>query len=104
MPVDDVVALSASDGEEPLIPEPPPLRQQKRKRSFAGVSIGEQQGKKSVDPEIRLGQLLGSRCKCKKRDCFREFSEKDIFSKLLKYRNEYFSLHKLDQDHVVPVR
>ena len=86
-------ALSESDVEEggDFLPEPPPKGKRTRKRSSS-----------AVDVEACLRKALSGRCKCKKRDCMRQFAEKDAFSNLLSYRSELHNLHKLDQDHLAP--
>lgn len=98
MPVGDVLALSESDGEGvDLIPEPPPVPRKKRKQLRLDGRANKTGS--SVDPETRLRGILGKRCRCKKRDCFRSFAGEEEFKQLLAYRTTYFSLHKLDQDH-----
>ena len=99
MPCGNVVVLSESDEDrEKLIPDPPALARPRPKRKrISGLTSQD-------DSEKRLRSILGRRCKCKRRDCFREFAGADDFSKLLSYRTTYFALHKLDQDHFVPWR
>ena len=93
MPVGNVAVLSESEGEGcNLIPEPPPVARPSRKRSLK--SHGQ-----AIDSEKCLRKILGRRCRCKKKDCFRLFTPNGDFKKLQKYREEYVNMHKLDQDH-----
>ena len=96
MPKGNVDVLSESEGEGcDLIPEPPPIARPKRKRSLK--SDGE-----AIDSETTLRKILSGRCLCKKQDCFRAFAPNDDFQNLLRYRDQYVNMHKLDQDHFVP--
>ena len=104
MPVCDVNVLSESEGDGDVIPEPPappPVSRKGRKRSFSDGEVSPTHDKTKMDPATRLRQILGVRCKCKKRDCLREFAEDPVFQQLKDYRSSYFNLHKLDQDHFV---
>eukprot|EP00435_Cladocopium_sp_Y103_P019339 s3014_g4.t1 len=99
MPIGDVVALSDSDGDrEDLIPEPPPVPKPKRRAKRPPPGASDAAGNYS---DAKLRTILGSRCRCKKRDCFRLFVGDEKFQTLSAYRASFSCLHKLDQDHFV---
>ena len=54
----------------------------------------------ALDDPTHLRAVLGKRCSCKQRDCFGQFSGPKEFAEFLKYRVDFKSLHKLDQDRV----
>ena len=43
---------------------------------------------------------LARSCPCKGKNCFEQFTSKDGFESLMKFRTEMHELHKLDQDRV----
>ena len=90
------MCLSESEDEEDIVPEPKPKRRRKKK-----VVEEENPRQKEVKEETALRALVGSRCKCKRRNCLREFEAADAFQSLLAYRKTYHELHKLDQDSFV---
>jgi hypothetical protein len=96
MPVGDVALLSESDGEGPLAPEPPsPVHRRAKRRR---LSSQPSPPASSVDPPTALRAILGKPCRCKRRNCLALFAT-ERFDSLLEYRQSFFTLHKLDQDH-----
>lgn len=78
-----IVTLTDSDGDDSAGPS----KTVKRK-----VAV--------LDEEQRLRISLGKRCACKRR-CMDKFAPKGVFEELLKFRQHWRQLHKLDQDQVV---
>ena len=100
MPVDRVIRTLSSDSEkEPVAPKEPVQRPQKRRR--AKSSVPQTEGRSS---EKSLRALLGRECKCKRKNCLQQFVPAKDFQCLLEYRQNWFDLHKLDQDNYVSVR
>lgn len=87
----DVNALSSSSshgGSKPAASSRGPAQKRKRRPSFA----------ESVSDATALRAMLGKpKCHCK-RGCLAQFSDDALFSKLLSFRSDWASLHKLDQD------
>ena len=83
-----VEALSdASSADEP------PQRRRKKPR-LEKVHL-------SLDHELRLRAVVGRNCCCKKKNCFAQFSSGDDFQAFQKFRADWVSFHKLDQDQIV---
>ena len=52
--------------------------------------------------ELYLRSLLGKQCTCSKKTCLQQFIEPALFKRMMKYREHWFDLGKLDQDAFVP--
>ena len=96
MPLGDVAVLSESDCKGSLVPEPPPPVHQGAKRRR--LSSQPSRPASGVDPPTALRAILGKPCRCKRRNCMAFFAT-EKFDSLLEYRQSFFTLHKLDQDH-----
>ena len=101
MPLGNVLVLSDSDGgESDVVAAPPPVVKSKRKRRKVKEDVAAEQ--QTPDPKGSLRAILGTKCMCKRCNCFQKFVADSDFKQLLEYRTHFFSLHKLDQDHFVP--
>ena len=87
-----VESLTDSDG--PGSPSDVPAAKKKRKRS-------QRKKREPLDSETAVRCILGKPCKCQLR-CMTVFGKQQMFEKLCEFRGEWVSLHKLDQDQVVP--
>ena len=54
-----------------------------------------------VDCETRLRATLARKCACKAKNCFAQFLPDDDFREFHKFRSDWASFHKLDQDKFV---
>lgn len=76
------------------------LAGRKRKRSRKIVAAERHAELSSEDSLRRMLQTY--RCPCARRNCVAVFPSAHRFQELLSFRQEWASLHKLDQDQVVP--
>ena len=54
-----------------------------------------------VDCETRLRATLARKCACKAKNCFAQFLPDEDFREFHKFRSDWASFHKLDQDKFV---
>ena len=86
--VDALSSSSSHGGSKPAASCRGRAQQRKRRASFS----------ESVSDASALRAMLGKpKCHCK-RTCLAQFSDDALFSKLLSFRSDWASLHKLDQD------
>ena len=97
MPVrDEIESLSGDDdGCAEVTPEELPIAQPRKKRK---VDRGIVPSKEERASERFLRSLLGHECPCKRKRCLQQFAAPDLFSRLQTYRENWYGMHKLDQD------
>ena len=54
----------------------------------------------ALNDPVRLRATLGKNCRCKKQNCFEAFTSRERFQSLTEFRNEFVSMHKIDQDRI----
>ena len=95
-----VDALSSDDDAAagPCAGLPRKVAKAKRKR---GQSDGaHEQEPAAVSQVSKLREMLGNpKCHCKQ-GCLQLFVEDPAFTELVKFRDDWSGMHKLDQDHV----
>ena len=54
----------------------------------------------ALNDPVHLRATLGKKCRCKKKNCFETFTPTERFQSWLAFRNEFVSMHKVDQDRI----
>lgn len=85
---------SSSDHQAELLEIGHPKK--KRRRSLDGIPPRV----RLVDQSVLSG-LIQRKCKSCQRCCLRDFETDELFEELVKFRETWVSIHKLDQDKIV---
>ena len=94
-PSSTVDSVTQSSGEEELAPQKPaPKKRSKR------LSLHERREKATSVATLEKLVLKACRRNCGLK-CFQKFKQRSMFEKLVKTRNDWAGIHKLDQDQAV---